>query len=227
MSFGITQRKADFAISRENYPAACRVLQQFFDKKGYVEYVEHKNVIHACQDGDLAKAMFYCRWKCSEDENGITDIEFIQSNLGSDYEIFCVISKYVQNGSYIVVEGENKRVFRWRFCNGECIEENGEFLYETDPLYAVMCDWISDCESGLSVLCITPDISEARRVLNENIEIEKSNSWISDVDEEDIGTDDDYSYCEEHDEDSWSFYKNGSYLEAHTTIKIFEYEKEN
>lgn len=227
MSFGIRQREAKFTILREDYPAACKALEQYFDEKGTAEYVEASNVISACQSGDLAKAMFYCRWKCEEDESGIVDVEFIQSNLGDDYELFFAISKCVQNGSYIVVEGEDKSVFRWRFKDGVCIEENGHFRYESDPLYSVVCDWISDCESGVAVLCVTPDIAEARRVLNENIEIEKCNSWIAEVDAEDIGDSVGYGYCEELDEDCWSFYKNGSYLEAHTTIKIFEYEKEN
>lgn len=93
--------------------------------------------------------------------------------------------------------------------------------------YSVVCDWIFDCESGVSVLCVTPDIAEARRCLQENIKIEKTNSWIGDVDDADIGNTDECRYCEELDEDCWSFYKNGSYLEAHTTIKIFEYKKES
>ncbi len=226
MSYEIRQKDASFAILKENYPKACKALRHFLEHKCYAEYVDHENVIRACKENDLVKAMFYCRWKCSEDASGITDIEFNQSKLGNDYEIFCAIAKYVQDGSYIVVEGEDKNRFRWRFTNGQCIEENGRFHYENDPQYAVVCDWISDCESGVSVLCITPDIAEARRVLKENIEIEKRNSWIADVDEEDIGKDDECDYCEDHDENCWSFYKNGSYLEAHTTIKIFEYEKE-
>lgn len=226
MSYEIRQKDAAFAILKENYPKACKALQQFFAKKCYAEYVDHENVIRACKEDDLVKALFYCRWKSSEDASGITDIEFNQSKLGNDYEIFCAIAKYVQDGSYIVVEGEDKNRFRWRFTNGQCIEENGRFHYENDPQYAVVCDWISDGESGVSVLCITPGIEEARRVLNENIEIEKCNSWISDVDADDIGDSVGYEYSEELDEDCWSFYKNGSYLEAHTTIKIFEYEKE-
>lgn len=226
MSYEIRQKDASFAILKENYPKACKALRHFLEHKCYAEYVDHENVISTCKEGDLVKAMFYCRWKCSEDASGITDIEFNQSKLGNDFEIFCAIAKYVQDGSYIVVEGEDKNRFRWRFTNGQCIEENGRFHYENDPQYAVVCDWISDGESGVSVLCITPDIEEARRVLNENIEIEKCNSWISDVDAEDIGDSVGYEYSEELDEDCWSFYKNGSYLEAHTTIKIFEYEKE-
>ena len=227
MSFGIRQREARFTILRENYSAACKALEQYFAEKGTAEYVEASNVISACQSGDLAKAMFYCRWKCEEDESGIADIEFIQSNLGNDYEIFCAISQCVQDGSYIVVEGEDKNIFRWRFKDGACIEENGYFRYEYDPQYSVVCDWISDYESGVSVLCVTPDIAEARRILKENIQVEKTNSWIADVDEDDIGSSDECGYCEELDEDCWSFYKNGSYLEAHTTIKVFGYEKEN
>lgn len=187
MSFVIRQREARFTILRENYSVACKALEQYFEEKGTAEYVEASNVIRACHDGDLVKAMFYCRWKCEEDESGVVDIEFIQSNLGNDYELFCAISKCVQNGSYIVVEGEDKSVFRWRFKDGVCLEENGYFCYESDPLYSVVCDWISDCESGVSVLCVTPDIAEARRCLKENIEIEKTNSWIEDVDDADIG----------------------------------------
>ena len=114
-----------------------------------------------------------------------------------------------------------------RFHNGVCIEENAKVFYESDPLYSVVCDWISDCESDVSVLCITPDIAEARRILQENINIEKKNSWISGVDGDDIGNSDECGYCEELEEDGWSFYKNGFYPEAHTTIKIFEYEKGN
>ncbi len=227
MSYEIKQKDAVFAIPRENFQKACKALRHFLEHKCYAEYVDHENVISACKENDLTKAMFFCRWKCSEDANGITDIEFNQSKLGNDYEIFCAIAKYVQDGSYIVVEGEDKNRFRWHFKNGQCIEDNGRFVYESDPQYAVVCDWISDCESGVSVLCMTPDIAEARRCLKENIENEKTNSWIGDVDDADIGDTDEHRYCEELDEDCWSFYKNGSYLEAHTTIKIFEYEKEN
>lgn len=226
MSYSVKQREASFAIPKENYPSACRALRHFLEHKCYAEYVQHQNVISACKNGDLVKALFYCRWTCTEDSSGIIGISFNQSKLGNDYEIFCSISKYVQDGSYIVVEGEDRHIFRWCFINGQCLEENGRFLHETDPLYTVVCDWVSSGESGVAVLCSTPDIGEARRVLEENIKTEKCNSWISAVATDDIGASDDCSYCEEKDEDSWSFYKKGFYQETHTTIKIYEYAKE-
>ena len=98
MSYSIKQKEASFSIPKEKYQAACKALRHFLEHKCYAEYVEHENVIQACKEGDLVKALYYCRWKCSEDSTGITDIQFIQSKLGNDYEIFCAIAKFVQDG---------------------------------------------------------------------------------------------------------------------------------
>lgn len=227
MSYSVSMRSSSFRISKEKFGEALKAIRAFFEEPAHDEYVELSNIIGCCDAGDIINALANARWYCGQDSKGICSIKFIGSKLGVDDQLFCILAPFVEDGSFIEMEGEEKNLWRWKFENGTCIDEQGRVLYESDPLYTVVCDWISDCESGLDVLCITPDISEARRVLQENIKIEKTNSWISDVEEEDIGTDDDCDYCEEMDEDSWSFYKNGSYLEAHTAIKIIEKDKEN
>ena len=58
--------------------------------------------------------------------------------------------------------------------------------------------------------------------MNEKIAKEKVDSWISSVDENSVGDEEDSEYCEDVSETSWSFYLNGCYNSQHTDVRIVE-----
>lgn len=101
-------------------------------------------------------------------------------------------------------------------------DEKADNQKVTAPLYAVMLDWSHDCESGVECLCITNSNREAHQIMEDAIRREKENSWISDVDEKDVGDDDKNMYVEEVSQDKWSFYLNGCYSTKHTDITLYE-----
>ena len=123
MNYEIKQTEASFAIPRENFHKACKALRHFLEHRCYARYIDYENVIRACKEGNLPNALFYCHWKCNEEASGITGIEFNQHTLGNDYEIFCAIAKYVQDGSYIIIEDGKQNRFKWQFTSGQCIEK--------------------------------------------------------------------------------------------------------
>lgn len=95
-------------------------------------------------------------------------------------------------------------------------------LKKCDPVYVVAMSWSCDCESGEDVLLVTSSKVKAIKTMNEKIAKEKADSWISSVDENSVGDDEDSEYCEDISETSWSFYLNGYYDSQHTDIRITE-----
>ena len=91
-----------------------------------------------------------------------------------------------------------------------------------EHFYVVVCNWIKDTEGGVSVLGLSRSKDKARQIMEDNIRIEKQESWIADVLEEGFDLDEESFYDEEHDDDSWSFFLKGCYCEQHTDIDIFE-----
>ncbi|MDO4802308.1 MAG: hypothetical protein Q4A15_09100 [Prevotellaceae bacterium] len=99
-----------------------------------------------------------------------------------------------------------------------------------EPVYVVTMDWSFEDESGVETLLVTSNKFEAVDAMKERIDQEKTESWVADVDEKDVGDDEEFEYCEDKDEMSWSFYRRGYYNSQHTDIQItmmpFEEKKE-
>jgi len=109
------------------------------------------------------------------------------------------------------------------FCCEQEKDENEIFnLQKGDPVYVVAMSWACDCESGEDVLLVTSSKDKAIETMNEKIAKEKADSWISSVDENSVGDDEDSEYCEDVSETSWSFYLNGSYDSQHTDVRVIE-----
>lgn len=227
MGYFMLKIEADFQIKETDFPAACKALKSFVESRNDLDYINPAEVIKHCNNGDLIQALDGCKWECDEDEDGINGIIPGRCELGMDFEIFKAIAPFVVENSFITMLGEEKEIWRWIFKNGTCIEEQAEVVFESTPLYAAVFNWIYDGESGEEVLCITTDKAEAQKAMKEQIEKEKKDSWISDVDPKDIGDHDDALYCEDLDEDSWSFYQKGHHVVTHSDITIHKYERKN
>lgn len=226
MSYFMMKLEDDFRIERTNYQAACTALKELISHRN-LERVNRELLIKSCDMGNLHDALVHCRWESEEEEDGIVRIVPTETYLGDDSEIFAAIAPFVVENSFITMLGEEKEIWRWVFKNGTCIEEQAEVVFESTPLYAAVFNWIYDGESGEELLCITTDKAKAQKAMKEQIEKEKKDSWISDVEPKDIGEHDDALYCEDLDEDSWSFYEKGHHCVTHSDITIHKYERKN
>lgn len=226
MSYYMLNIEADFQIKEVDFPAACEALKTFVESRDDLDYVNVSEVVKYCNEGNLIRALSACKWECDEGEDGIDTILPGRTQLGEDYALFKAIAPFVVENSFITMLGEEKEIWHWIFKNGTCVQENAQIVFESDPIYAVTCSWITNGESGVSLLGITTNISQAQRVMKEQIEEEKKNSWISHICPEDIGNDDNSSFCEELSDTEWSFYKKGHYCAKHTDITIHKYERE-
>ena len=58
-----------------------------------------------------------------DDEGAITGLEFVSEKISFDEDrMFQEIAPYVENGSYIEMEGEDSTRWRWLFKNGKCTQ---------------------------------------------------------------------------------------------------------
>ena len=140
MSYSMKQRCAVFRIPKKKYPNVITALNVFF-KENDAEYVNSDNVINACENNDIEKAFYYARWTISQDDEGICDITFNSSRLGSEEALFCTIAHLVETESYIEMEGEDKSIWRWIFDGKYCREENAKVIFlGQNPLLPPPCN---------------------------------------------------------------------------------------
>ena len=87
-------------------------------------------------------------------------------------------------------------------------------------VYVVSLEWVFDYQNGVSIICVTKDRKKAEQRMAEEIENEKRESWIADIDPEDISTDQSKMYVLDETDSSWSVYLNGCYSTQHTDFCI-------
>lgn len=73
--------------------------------------------------GRVLAVMQHQPYELKFDDNGdIVDISFYGDKLGNDLKAFQKIAPFVQDGSFIEMEGEDNETWRWVFKNGKCRE---------------------------------------------------------------------------------------------------------
>lgn len=223
MGYNVEQTNSKFAIRFENFEPAAKALAVLIESRKELDWVVTEELLSACRRHDFYGALEACRWDCDGDETGINSISYQCQTLGDDdHLILKTLAPFVEPGSFIEMHGEDSRMWRWKFTGEDCMEEKAATLFPSDPVYVVICDWIRNAESGVSVLGVARDRKAAERILKEGIEKEKRESWISNIAEEDISPDGKRMYVETQSEQEWSFYLNGSYCVEHTDIAIHE-----
>lgn len=77
------------------------------------------------------KAMDAWRWSVeSERNNGDIDIIYFDGEkLGDEAVLFDIIAPYVEDGSYIEMQGEDGARWRWCFVGGKCVQKNAEISW--------------------------------------------------------------------------------------------------
>lgn len=116
MSYYMSQRETKFKFKDGKDEEILNAIKDAVNKGKLTSWV---NEI-AVNNSDLFEdALSECRWEYYEDDSSLW---FEGEKLGSDYELFCAIAPFVEDGSYIEMSGEDGCLWRWVFENGKCEE---------------------------------------------------------------------------------------------------------
>lgn len=85
--------------------------------EGKVSSWVDKNVVN--KSTIFEDALGECRWEYYKIDKTLW---FEGEKLGDDYNLFCAVAPFVEDGSYIEMSGEDGCLWRWVFENGKCKE---------------------------------------------------------------------------------------------------------
>ncbi len=119
MGYSIEQLDVEFRIKKENFRPCLKALKE-------------ANVELSLNTSDLKTALEECRWTpyIDTDHGDIVYIEFTGDKLMDDEEIFDAIAPYVEAGSFIGIQGEDRSMWKWVFNGKECLEKSAVIDWE-------------------------------------------------------------------------------------------------
>lgn len=143
MGYYISQTDSKFFIPKEVFPLALQDIKSIMgntdDMNGgsfggdrppekWYSWVNTETVLEA---NNLKDALHAWRWEAYLSEEGdITDINFVGEKSGQEEVLFNIIARYVKDGSYVSMRGEDGEMWRWYFDGERCIEQYGRVVYE-------------------------------------------------------------------------------------------------
>lgn len=117
MSYGIQQLDTCMYIPIDKQEIAVKAVKELSSKCN-LSWVDQEKLKRLTM---LADVLECCRWLANLDSQGnITGLEFLSDRLGEDELIFGALAPSVQAGSYILVIGEDKNVWKWSFDGEKC-----------------------------------------------------------------------------------------------------------
>lgn len=130
MGYYMNQIEANFTIKKEYVDKAYNALKELFSK-GDTSLAWINNKV-ASNSKSFTEIMLKCRWQVESNEEGDYDtIYFNGEKCGGDEEVVLdTIAPYVENDSYIQMQGEDGEQWRWVFNNGEVIEKHAKLIWE-------------------------------------------------------------------------------------------------
>jgi hypothetical protein len=126
MGYCITLMDSNFRLKASKKKEALAALKKmdpsvngrgFWDGTKQWSWVDQK---HINQAKSLEEALSIWRY-CPEvdQEDNIISVDFDGEKIGQEDEMFKVIAPFVEDGSYIEMQGEDGAMWRWVFKNGE------------------------------------------------------------------------------------------------------------
>lgn len=130
----MTQYDSDFKILAANKPAALDAIQRLAGRETITDstgrhfsWVSTDDFLRA---DTLEEALKAWRWGTETDDDGNTiGISFQGQKLGDDALLFEAIAPYVEDGSYIDMQGEDGSIWRWIFENGKVEDLSGTTIF--------------------------------------------------------------------------------------------------
>lgn len=140
MGYYINQVGSNFTIKKENIQKAWDSLIELFkieeksiyDSSGcHYSWINTEDVLNATT---FEEAMSEARWDAEINPlNGdIIDIYFNGEKLGDEEIILSAIAPYVENGSYIIIQGEEYERWKWKFVDGKLEEISGHYVFDDE-----------------------------------------------------------------------------------------------
>ena len=65
-------------------------------------------------------AAWHWRTEVDEETGNINGIHYTGEKSGDDFLLFQAIAPFVRSGSFIIMQGEDHRLWAWRFSKGRC-----------------------------------------------------------------------------------------------------------
>ena len=127
MGYCMSQTGSNFFLAKENKSLALEAIKNLKGQEtikdgsgSHFSWVDTNEFMNATS---LQSAMHAWRWDLEEDDEGnVVDINFVGEKSGDDYVLFDVIARYVKDGSYIQMVGEDNCIWRWVFNGNTCAD---------------------------------------------------------------------------------------------------------
>jgi len=132
----MNQRDSKFSIKLENTQKALDAIKSLAGKETITDsYGRHFSWVHP--EYEKAKTLFDAmscwRWQPKTgSDGGVDGVYFTGEKYGDDPILFKAIAPFVEDGSYIEMQGENGEIWRWVFNNGKFKEVYGRHVFEAD-----------------------------------------------------------------------------------------------
>lgn len=123
MGYYMELMESKFKMKSDSKDKALDALKDLAKRKSLV-WVYNEEVKNA---STFEEAMQGCRWAV---EDKMNSIYFEGEKYGDDDLIFNAIAPYVEDGSYIQINGEDGAIWRWVFENGKCFERQATLIFE-------------------------------------------------------------------------------------------------
>lgn len=128
MGYCIDSMEASFMLKKENADKAWEALKKLFDKTPHIGWANQSVIKNS---SSFEEAMEECGWTIEQNENGDYDFIYFSDEKYGDNEIELeAIAPYVEDDSYIQMQGEDGDIWRWIFKNGKCIEKYATISFE-------------------------------------------------------------------------------------------------
>ena len=136
MGYAIHEISSSFGLSQVHRAAALAAIKNLAGKEtcsceGQMHFMWINDSAEFLNADALEVALKVWRWKAYSSEEGrIEELTFIGENLGDEDLLFAALAPYVDDGSSIVVAGEDGDVWRWYFSNGIVRRQKATLVFE-------------------------------------------------------------------------------------------------
>jgi hypothetical protein len=143
MGYYMEQGHTVFNIKKENEALALQAIKDLMSQSEFAKSATWDNgtVIQVPafswvntqkvnKASTLDEALRAWRWMPSrEDNDEINWISFQGEKLGDDFYLFHAIAPFVEDGSYIIMRGEDEAIWKWAFQDGKVRELEGKIVF--------------------------------------------------------------------------------------------------
>ncbi len=143
MGYNIFVLETNFRIAKQNSAAVLNTIKGLYKREltsaliggsqmttpetQDFAFIRREAVLNASNVYDVLSEW---RWlPLIDDEGNVENLEFIGEKLGDEQILFDSIAPFVEADSYIVIAGDDGKIWRWLFEGGNCRYETGKVVF--------------------------------------------------------------------------------------------------